>query len=149
MGQSPGFLLTGDGRTQAQLAGMALKDIKFDQIYAADLERAFETASIIVTNNLSASKASPEGIDSIIQGNKLLRERSFGILDLKEYEEYNAAAERVGLCDDTSSRSYKPEGGEDEFDVKKRAIEFLKYLSKTIANNAHLDPNFEIKKQNN
>ena len=39
------------GKQQAQLAGIALKDASFDQIYSSPQERAFDTALWILKNN--------------------------------------------------------------------------------------------------
>merc|ERR1712241_225550 len=56
---------------------MYLKNIQYDQIYSSDLERALETATIIIQNSLNNST----NMDDIKQ-TKLLRERAFGIYDL-------------------------------------------------------------------
>ena len=39
--------LSDNGRRQAELLGKRLSGLKFDQIYASDLARAYETARII------------------------------------------------------------------------------------------------------
>lgn len=69
-------LLTSEGRKQALKLAENLKNIQIDKVYSSDLSRAKQTAEII------ASKiALPVAI------NKLLRERSWGSLQGKTFEE--------------------------------------------------------------
>ena len=58
----------------AHLAGIALKDTHFDQIYASDLDRAFDTASIISSNNLHTSKVDNKENHITVQSNKLINQ---------------------------------------------------------------------------
>merc|ERR1712141_587906 len=83
------------GKEQAQLAGIALKDVSFDQIYSSDQERAFDTALLILKNNDKMvhddmshtihKSTSPKKISTGIQTTPLLRERDFGVYDPKTY----------------------------------------------------------------
>ena len=82
---------------QAGLAGLALSHIKFDKIYASDQERAFDTASIIARkNNLSTNQQS-DANSHIVEANELLRERCFGIFDLRPHKEFLDAAKKSGF----------------------------------------------------
>ena len=89
-------------------------------MYASDLDRAYDTASIILENNVHKSL-------NVIQTNPLLRERSFGKYDLKTPDEFVAAAKEAGYEDD---RQYKPHNGEDDLDVMKRVEMFINILIK-------------------
>lgn len=132
---SPDTLLSALGRSQAQLAGVALKDIYFDHVYASDLGRAFDTASIIISNNLHTSKTYNNKTHNRVQSNKLLRERHLGNFEDKPSNEYFLAAADAGYEEGESLWNYTPDGGESKPDVKKRVEEFLNFLTKTIIRN--------------
>ena len=132
---SPDYPLTPLGKLQAQLAGIALKDIHFDQIYASDLERALETAIIISSNNLNTSKTDNKANPTAVQTNKLLREMFFGNFEGKTMKEYFLAAKEAGYGEGKSLWNYIPEGGEDRSDVRKRVEEFLDFLFESIIQN--------------
>lgn len=68
--------LTPEGRKQAEELDKKLENIKIDKIYSSDLSRARETAEII---------ALKRGLS--VEINKLLRERSWGSLQGKTFEE--------------------------------------------------------------
>lgn len=69
-------LLTSEGKKQAMELAKNIENIKIDKIYSSDLSRARQTAEII---------ASKKGL--AIEINKLLRERSWGSLQNKTFEE--------------------------------------------------------------
>jgi len=83
----------------------------------SDLERAFETATLIHQNNSNISKQGTK-INEIKQ-NKLLRERDFGIYNLMSKEERDQAAV------DLDAENFRPEGGESDEDVCKRVKRFI------------------------
>ena len=99
------------------------------------MERAFDTASIICSNNIHTSKTDNKENHATVQGNKLLREMSFGIFDLKTIEEYKLAAKEAGYKEGKNLWDFNPEGGEDQLAVRKRVEEFLRFLTKTIVQN--------------
>ena len=118
------------------MAGISLKNIQYDQIYSSDLERALETAVIIVKNNLCGST----NINDIKQ-TKLVRERAFGIYDLTGTEDFIQCAKEAGFDDD---EEFRPEGGENGTDCFNRVKEFVESLIKsTIFQNQLQDVNKE------
>jgi len=130
------------GKEQAQLAGIALKDVSFDQIYSSDQERAFDTALLILKNNDKMvhddmshtihKSTSPKKIPTGIQTTPLLRERDFGVYDPKTYSEFKKASQNAGHEND---RYYRPDGGENEADVMKRVNEFMDSFLKSFTCN--------------
>jgi broad specificity phosphatase PhoE len=128
-GQSAGFPLSENGKLQAQLAGLSLKETQFDQIYSSDLERAYETANIILEINNRHYKKGDNGFFAEIKSSKLLRERSFGVHDLQKVDEFILAAEQAGYKDD---QEYKPVGGENTHDHIKRVEDFTKLILSTV-----------------
>jgi len=59
--------LSAEGRDQSRLAGLALSHIKFDQIYSSDLDRAFDTASIIAQVNMESNDVLPDENSNIVK----------------------------------------------------------------------------------
>jgi len=127
------------GKEQARLAGIALKDAAFDQIYSSPQERAFETALWILKNNDKMvhddaiqtidKGASLKKIPIGIQTTPVLRERDFGVYDSKTYAEFKKASQEAGYEND---RYYRPDGGENEADVMKRVDEFMDSFLKSL-----------------
>ena len=121
------------------MAGIALKDQIFDQIYSSDLERAFDTALSILKNNdkmvhddtaqMIHKSTSPKKISPGIQTTPLLRERDFGVYDPKTGAEFKKASQEAGYEDD---RYYRPDGGENEADMMKRVDEFMENFLKSL-----------------
>jgi len=124
--------LSTHGKEQAGLAGLALSHIKFDKIYASDLERAFDTASIIARKNDFSTSQPSDANFHIVEANELLRERCFGIFDLRPHKEYLEAAKSSGF---EYPYNFIPEGGEGLSDVKKRATKFLDFIFESENNN--------------
>ena len=119
------------GKNQAKCAGEWLKDEKFDFIVSSDLRRTKETCSYIIKENLSHQKE-----DRNYAELSLLRERNFGSLEGMDFVEYIAIAAKEGL----SWFEYTPEGGESLDDVKKRCVEFLKMIFKSMASSNKTKP---------
>jgi len=131
IGNSEGLLqgqsntaLSSEGREQSKLAGKALSHIKFNQIYSSDLDRAFDTAAIIANENKLKTNVSSDENSNIVQKNELLRERCFGVFELRPHKEFRAAAEKsgFGLKD---LYNFVPEGGESLANLRKRGSQFL------------------------
>jgi len=125
--------LSDDGKAQAELAGVALSQVAFDKIYSSDLERAYDTASLIALQNKVSSNISSSENHNNVEINELLRERCFGIFELCPYKELTAAAESAGFKKDVNLYEFVPEGGEGLPDVRKRAQKFLDFVFKTVA----------------
>lgn len=68
--------LTSEGRTQTVELAKNLENIRIDKIYSSDLSRAKQTAEIIASKKALS-----------IEFNKLLRERNWGSLQNKTFEE--------------------------------------------------------------
>merc|ERR1712110_461836 len=69
-----------------------------------------------------------------IETNKLLRERCYGVLELRRHEEFCLAAEAAGFQGE-NRYDFVPEGAESKPDVRKRAAEFLEYVFKSVSKN--------------
>ncbi|MBI4226385.1 histidine phosphatase family protein [Candidatus Roizmanbacteria bacterium] len=125
------FPLTEEGIKQAQKTAQILKQVKFDQAFSSDLLRARRTAEIIALEH-----------KIIVKTSKLLRERSFGRLEGKSYEEYvNELVEIILQYEALSEKekfSFKfREDIESDEEIIRRFITFLRevavaYAGKTI-----------------
>ena len=107
--------LSEKGILQAKELSNKLSNKKFDKIYSSDLIRAIQTLENALPN--CPFEKSP-----------LLRERSVGILAEKRRDD---CLKEYGELYETSraNRDFTPFGGENEDDLKNRAIEFYKSLS--------------------
>ena len=112
------------------MAGIALSNIKFNQIYSSDLDRAFDTAVIIANENKLKTSVSSDENSNIVQKNELLRERCFGVFELRPHKEFRAAAKNSGF-DQKDLYNFIPEGGESLADVRKRGRQFLDLVLKS------------------
>ena len=63
----------------------------------------------------------------------MLRERCFGIFDLRPHKEFLEAAKQSGF---EYAYNFIPEGGEGLSDVKKRASKFLEFVFESTNNNS-------------
>jgi len=77
--------LTARGREQAAIAGKRAKDMSFDLIVSSPLRRALETAQIV-------AQAVGYPLDKIVV-NDIFKERSFGTLEGKSWDEHEEAAD--------------------------------------------------------
>ena len=115
--------LNEDGIKQAQAAGQALKKYKFHHAISSDLQRAFKTCQLILKEN----QTSPVSCENI-EKDKLLRERNFGFLEGKGYDEVIEFVKKYG-------EDITAETGESGGEVEARAREFLKSLIGTARSN--------------
>ena len=113
--------LNNDGRIQAKLAGKRLQNEIFDFVYASNLTRAAETASIIVKQNLNTDS----GYDKVVKL-PVLCEKTCGILDGQPVAELAKEAKMVGI----DTLEYTPKGGETLISVQNRAARFMEMISK-------------------
>jgi broad specificity phosphatase PhoE len=104
-------------------------------MYASDLERAYDTATIIASKNKSSSSLATDQNHNIVEANELLRERCFGIFELRPHKEFVAAAEEGGFDKTRNLYEFVPEGGEGLPDVKKRATKFLDHVFESVTKN--------------
>lgn len=104
------FKLSKKGKKQAKKVALRFKKTKIDIIFSSDLGRAKETAKTIKKFH----KKTP------IYFSRLLRERNFGYLEGQNADKINIS----------KFRNKRPKGGETPSDVRKRAKEFLKHLTK-------------------
>ncbi len=114
--------LTNKGIEQAKKLAQRLKNEKIDVIFSSDLQRAKDTTKEIAKFHKVPIYYVPE-----------LRERAQGIFEGEAYEELYKARKESGI----SRVEFRPEGGENYIDIKKRAEKFLnevfdKYKGKTV-----------------
>lgn len=107
--------LTELGRDQARLLRDYLEKTgeKFDKVYASDLTRAYETCQIVCNEKYTIHK------------DKLLRERSFGVLQGSPLDDLRSEAYKAGF-DDSDFTQFRPEGGETMGEVLARIEKFCK-----------------------
>ncbi|TRZ01284.1 hypothetical protein DNTS_001494 [Danionella cerebrum] len=120
-GQGVDTPLSDTGHQQAMAAGRYLKDLHFTNVFVSNLQRAMQTAEIILGNNIHSS-ATEMVLDP------LLRERGFGVAEGKPKEHLKNMANAAGLA----CRDYTPPGGETLEQVRTRFRKFLKTLYKSM-----------------
>ncbi|XP_051547008.1 fructose-2,6-bisphosphatase TIGAR B isoform X2 [Myxocyprinus asiaticus] len=116
-GQGIDTPLSDTGHLQAAAAGRYLRDLHFTNVFASNLQRAVQTAEIILRNNLHSS-ATEMVLDP------LLRERGFGVAEGRPKEDLKNMANAAGQA----CRDYTPPGGETLEQVTTRFKKFLKSL---------------------
>ena len=114
------------GLCQAKRAGKRLKNGVFDYVYASDLKRASETASIIVEESLNLNQTD----DNIIKCS-ILRERDMGSMEGATYSDFIEAAKNA-CFNMTNKWDYNPDGGESTNDVNARAKGFIDKIYKDV-----------------
>lgn len=107
------------GEKQAELAAKALQDAVIDAAYSSDLDRAVQTAKLILSVNRSWNS------NLRLIEDKLIRDRSFGVMENINEKEYNRIAKEKGFHD---WYQFTPEGGESPQQVRKRVKEFITQL---------------------
>ncbi|KAM4615357.1 fructose-2,6-bisphosphatase TIGAR B [Polymixia lowei] len=116
-GQGVDTPLSEVGLRQAEAVGQYLRDFRFNNVFVSNLQRASQTAEIILRNNTHCS-----GMEMVLD--PLLRERGFGIAEGRPKEDLKNMANAAGQ----SSRDYTPPGGETLDQVRLRFKKFLKVL---------------------
>ena len=132
-------MLSAGGKYQAYRAGLSLKKYRFDHIFASDLTRAIDTAEIIAKNNVHYRKPKVGEGAKIVETSELLRERSFGVFEMRPRNEFVAAAHQAGFSgeeDEENIYNFKAPGGEGILDVRGRAVEFLGWLGNGVVEKA-------------
>lgn len=104
--------LSEKGKEQSKKVGIFFKNKNFDVVYCSELERAIQTLEQI----------RPFIKDTKIVFTKELNEINKGIHNTRE--EYEESLKKSGLKD----HQFRPDKGENYFDVEKRAKKFLKFL---------------------
>ena len=123
--------LTAEGREQVVKAATKLKSLKIDFIITSPVLRTKETAEIVRTAlGMDATK--------MIFDDRI-REYNAGIFEGKSVHDLGKA------CDGKDRWLWRPEGGEDYMDIKRRTGEFLydidsKYMAKNILIVTHETP---------
>ncbi|XP_071357672.1 fructose-2,6-bisphosphatase TIGAR B isoform X2 [Trachinotus anak] len=100
-GQGVDTPLSETGVQQGEAVGQYLKDITFNNVFASNLQRAVQTAEIILRKNTHSS-----GMEMVLE--PLLRERGFGVAEGRPKEDLKNMANAAGQ----SCRDYTPPGGE-------------------------------------
>ncbi len=116
--------LTELGKQQAAEAGRKLQHVNFDAAYSSDLQRAADTAGIIVGEDIPEHR---QLVD--------FRERNFGRLDGKSVEQLkevreNQAAHVDTLDDDAKWRHSHVEGMESNHQLSSRFVAAMEQVAK-------------------
>jgi broad specificity phosphatase PhoE len=109
--------LSQTGRDQARAVARALRDQRFDRIYASDLRRAHETAAIV---------AEPHGLAVVTEPR--WREFDFGDWEGLTWDEIVATRPHLNELGATAAKLFVPENGESFDEVKERVGDFLASL---------------------
>lgn len=112
--------LTTKGQQQAKAVGLLLKKYLIDVIYSSPLRRAVKTAQAIHIHH----KHVP------LHLHDALKERNFGSLEGKTYEEVNAVGAPMVFSTAWYYTEYQPPGGERLRDVLGRAQSFIRDIEK-------------------
>ncbi|MBN3318985.1 TIGRB bisphosphatase, partial [Atractosteus spatula] len=116
-GQGVDEPLSALGVRQAEAAGQYLKDLKFTNVFSSDLQRAKQTADIIIQKSRHS-----HGVEIVCDHR--LREKSFGIAEGKPVNEMKNMAKAAGqLCP-----HFTPPGGETQEQVRSRVRDFVQSL---------------------
>ncbi|XP_054609811.1 fructose-2,6-bisphosphatase TIGAR B isoform X1 [Dunckerocampus dactyliophorus] len=113
-GQGVDTPLSDTGVRQAEAVGRYLADVPLSEAYASNLQRAVQTAELILANNTCSS-----GVELLLE--PLLAERGFGVAEGRPKEELKNMANAAGQ----SCRDFTPPGGETLEQVKLRFQKFL------------------------
>ncbi|XP_030644245.1 fructose-2,6-bisphosphatase TIGAR B [Chanos chanos] len=116
-GQGIDCPLSATGLQQAEAAGQYLRDLHFTKAFVSDLQRAKQTAEIILRNNIHSSSLE-------LVSDPLLRERGFGIAEGRPKDDLKNMANAAGQA----FRDFTPPGGETMEQVKTRFRKFFKAL---------------------
>ncbi|XP_034019670.1 fructose-2,6-bisphosphatase TIGAR B [Thalassophryne amazonica] len=116
-GQGVDTSLSETGVQQGEAVGRYLRDIPFNNVFVSSLQRAQQTAEIILRNNTHCS-----GVEMVLD--PLLKEKGFGIAEGRPKEDLKNMANAAGQ----SCRDYTPPGGETFEEVRLRFKKFLKAL---------------------
>ncbi|KAI5611010.1 fructose-2,6-bisphosphatase TIGAR B [Silurus asotus] len=120
-GQGIDTSLSEMGFRQAEAAGRYLQDLHFTKAFVSNLQRAIQTAEIILRSNLHSS-----GVEMVLD--PLLRERGFGVAEGRPKEDLKNMANAAGQA----CRDFTPPGGETLEQVKTRFRKFLKSMFQRI-----------------
>uniref|UniRef100_UPI0037E7F6DC fructose-2,6-bisphosphatase TIGAR B n=1 Tax=Semicossyphus pulcher TaxID=241346 RepID=UPI0037E7F6DC len=120
-GQGVDTSLSETGMQQGEAVGRYLRDIPFNNVFSSNLQRAVQTAELILRNNTHCS-----GMEMVLE--PLLRERGFGVCEGHPKEDMKNMANAAGQ----SCRDFTPPGGETLNQVRLRFKKFLKVLFKQM-----------------
>ncbi|XP_043943503.1 fructose-2,6-bisphosphatase TIGAR isoform X2 [Protopterus annectens] len=108
------------GFKQAEAAGQFLQHVKFTHVFSSDLQRAKQTAAVILANNWHK--------DLEIIYDTRLRERKYGVAEGNPLSQLRAMAKAAG----TQCPSFTPPGGETLEQVRNRIKDFFQYVCQLI-----------------
>ncbi|CAJ1054773.1 fructose-2%2C6-bisphosphatase TIGAR B [Xyrichtys novacula] len=120
-GQGVDTTLSEAGVQQGKAVGRYLRDIPFNNVFVSNLQRAVQTAELILKNNTYCS-----GTEMVLE--PFLRERGFGVCEGHPKEHMKNMANAAGQ----SCRDFTPPGGETLDQVRLRFKKFLKALFKKM-----------------
>ncbi|MCK9596796.1 histidine phosphatase family protein [Candidatus Pacearchaeota archaeon] len=112
--------LTKNGIEQSKKIASFLEKLNINKIICADTKRARNTIKLL-----------EDKFSGKIFYTKLVNEQEMGVLAGKSGEEYRKALENSGL----DKKSFRPENGENYYDMVERAKKFRKMLKKEKSKN--------------
>ncbi|KAM9823935.1 fructose-2,6-bisphosphatase TIGAR B [Neosynchiropus ocellatus] len=120
-GQGVDTTLSEVGVQQGEAVGQYLSGLHFHHVYVSNLQRAVQTAELILRNNSLCA-----GAEMVLE--PLLRERSFGVAEGRPKEDLKNMANACGQ----SARQFTPPGGETLDQVLARFKRFLRSLFRQL-----------------
>ncbi|XP_063073127.1 fructose-2,6-bisphosphatase TIGAR B [Engraulis encrasicolus] len=116
-GQGIDSALSDIGLQQGREAGEYLREVHFHKAYSSNMQRAKQTAQVILSSNVHSS-----GIELLLDDS--LKERSFGVVEGKHKDMLKNLANAAGIA----ARDFTPPGGETADEVRVRFRKFLARL---------------------
>ena len=113
------------GRKQSERLGMQCQDIVFSQVWCSDLQRASETAAIVMQNRSTAIHSSPA-----------LREINLGEWDGLAMSQVRDQFPEHWLARGENIDHFRPPGAESFYDLQQRVVPFIRHIAAESSGNS-------------